>query len=733
MPSLDYAQVGSKRKRVFSTNENAHAQGRSLRKVKRRRAYKERDSDHSDMDVDESETTPWLPTDGDEGNDGLLNSTCCFIFYFSRWILSNFVAFLFIIAASTGDHYHLSTAPAHQLHRLRKEELVRLYLLIDALGSSTDQLTKHELVDAIVLARDDHHQPQSSSPHAGPPSSPSSTGAGDDETDGEHLRPIDKLNNRSAARSFSLGCLGAKKSTRFEQAPVTRRRTSNVASASSRSHSTSTTQSRRSSPTAVSSPLVTRLRTRTVSFHFGDCDAKRPVIKGRARRPVDSDEEDDDGVTENPSPRRLRSKNTKELHDGRRVTPMRKAKGRVSSLKESDEEEAEDDELKDDDEPQADTEQDEVVVEQDDDDDELDELAPSLSPSPIPMRRRTRAQTQKLTPVTYDLRRSRTAPELSTPRVDRSKLRRMRTQPSGTPSDGDDEDTDGEDHGSESDEVAMPGEDETDEVEMDIEPRRLRNGKIVGEDEQVDDDPSSMNGEDRDGEGEVGEEDGDADLEDDADAASVDLEADSLTSASDASESDISVDGEIDEGVDEEDIEVDLDEDLQDATAKTLVRRRRDHLVKLCESRGIDPEGTKPQLVEALIQWVKKSVYRPFKFLMQDITQRDHQSNTSPSSGATARPPSTTRPVRRSGQRHNNHVHTPVLLRLDRVHATDPDTPHPESNAPVQSQPDDGVLLDLEGLGLEDSVIPTSKLSKLEKIGSGGFKEYVKLQLFSRK
>jgi len=62
-------------------------------------------------------------------------------------------------------------------------------------------------------------------------------------------------------------------------------------------------------------------------------------------------------------------------------------------------------------------------------------------------------------------------------------------------------------------------------------------------------------------------------------------------------------------------------------------------------------------------------------------------------------------------------------MRSDRVQASDPDTPNPASNAVVQSQTDDGVLLDLEGLGLEDSVVPPSKLTKLEKIGSGGFKE----------
>lgn len=76
MPSLESTQVGSKRKRVFSTNENAHAQGRSLRRVKRRRAYKEPDSDQSGMDIDGSEDPPWMPTDGDDEDDGLLNRAC---------------------------------------------------------------------------------------------------------------------------------------------------------------------------------------------------------------------------------------------------------------------------------------------------------------------------------------------------------------------------------------------------------------------------------------------------------------------------------------------------------------------------------------------------------------------------------------------------------------------------------------------------------------------------------
>ena len=48
-----------------------------------------------------------------------------------------------------------------------------------------DHLTKHELVEAIIAACFDGMSQQSSSPHAGLPSLPSSTGASDDEMDGE--------------------------------------------------------------------------------------------------------------------------------------------------------------------------------------------------------------------------------------------------------------------------------------------------------------------------------------------------------------------------------------------------------------------------------------------------------------------------------------------------------------------------------------------------------------------
>ena len=142
--------------------------------------------------------------------------------------------------------------------------------------------------------------------------------------------------------------------------------------------------------------------------------------------------------------------------------------------------------------------------------------------------------------------------------------------------------------------------------------------------------------------------------------------------------------------------------DLTIATAKSLIRLRRDDLVRLCECRDLDAEGTKPQLAEALLQW------------------RDRQSEaSSPSSAGTVRPPSTTRPCRRRGSSKGKSITPPVLLRTH-VHMDEPRTP-PLSSA--QRERDEDLELDLESLGLEDREIPPDRLVKLEKIGSGGFKD----------
>jgi mitogen-activated protein kinase kinase kinase 13 len=147
--------------------------------------------------------------------------------------------------------------------------------------------------------------------------------------------------------------------------------------------------------------------------------------------------------------------------------------------------------------------------------------------------------------------------------------------------------------------------------------------------------------------------------------------------------------------------------DLTVATAKTLVRLRRDDLVRLCETRDLDAVGTKPQLAEALLQW------------------RDRHAGyfSSPSSTGTIRPPSTVK-RRTNGRRYSrSQTHSgtpPVLLRPGNVHLDGPRTP-PLSDNSREAEPE--LELDLESLGLEDREIPPDKLTKLEKIGSGGFKD----------
>jgi mitogen-activated protein kinase kinase kinase 13 len=59
-------------------------------------------------------------------------------------------------------------------------------------------------------------------------------------------------------------------------------------------------------------------------------------------------------------------------------------------------------------------------------------------------------------------------------------------------------------------------------------------------------------------------------------------------------------------------------------------------------------------------------------------------------------------------------------MRSHRVHLDEPRTP-PMSQNQKDGEPE--LELDLESLGLEDREIPPDKLQKLEKIGSGGFKD----------
>ncbi|KAI0362629.1 kinase-like protein [Trametes cingulata] len=639
------------------------------------------DEEHaSGMDVDEQEQ--WDGSDNSD-DDGTLDSS---------------------------DNYLINEAPPRRLLRLRKDELVRLY---EAAGLTEDAelLTKPEIVDCIIAARDDVADLPPSSPGLADSGSSdySSDGgnvAGGEETDFGNrfrngLRRRATLHDlgRATRRHMPDRCLSmshiqhqvgdlspsqGKRKRGSGDIPVVEQpqQTNGV---STRRRGISNASSSRSSPTSsvpsssLPSPPATRLRTRKASGEVEHSQRSASTSKGKgkgkhvgfsesvevSRLPSPEQEESDlTDLTEvesslsqlKPSPRRLRSKGsaTKLGHDrrrseevsegSRRVTPMRKAKGKVGNLHEStDEEGNEEDELL-----SSESEGDEV--------DELDE-----SPSPM------------ATPKAKPVQRGRRTPV-------RNRLRNRHLQTHTPPSDGDDEDSEEEgtvvagDEGD--DEGSVEGEEET----LLDEPRKLRNGKIVGE-------------------GDVEE-----DMDDEEDEEEEDAAEDSESTGSTADEVDV------DEEAEESDEPMDDDVDLTVATAKTLVRMRRDDLVRLCETRDIDATGTKPQLAEALLQWRDRHC--------------SEATTSAPSSTGTARPPSTARAPRRRKTRSKSGsggTTPPVLLRTH-VHMDEPRTP-PLSGRQKEKDGEGELELDLESLGLEDREIPPEKLTKLEKIGSGGFKD----------
>ncbi|KAF8912067.1 hypothetical protein CPB84DRAFT_1761181 [Gymnopilus junonius] len=755
MRDSSHVITGSKRKRVESSNENAHTHGMATRGSGRKRlrtavstTYFRDDSqsEASDMEVD----TASVQSSESEGSDASGNENY-----------------------DSSDDFLINSAPSKTLNRLLKHRLVELYEL-SGLAGDAESLTKSDIIDAIVNHRDDH----ASVPPSSPPgkadgastdySSDDGHVAGDEETDAGLSHPHLNVNTlRRRVTVHDLGkANGSSKPLRSKPKAlvqlenghtdgiVTRRRTSS-----------------RSSPTTCATtasvkvcPPATRLRSRNVSTAIptpspptskskGKGKAKqvefskdvevhlqipsKKTSKGKEKELVtfldsesdltelDEDTEPPESLAQ-PSPRRLRSKDrelekskvkSKEDSDatpvaqskqwkvgkvvnidqceklsegsaGRklRVTPMRKAKGKIGSLKESDlEEDVQEDELEEEEGQEAESVEDQDALEEV----EVDELVSSASVTPPQSHGRRTPVRRRLRP-----RRNR---RKSVPTVDEE-------------NEGDDEEEEenaqegaAEDDEEEEEPAAEEGDDD---ATIAVEPRKLRNGKIVGEEDvEMDvDEESVVDEEDEDGgkEGEVEE----------VEEADVDNVADKLEDGDGESvEMDAEGEPEEEEATEEEDV------DLSVATTKTLIRMRRDALIRLCEARDLEPSGTKPQLAEALLQW------------------RDQQGNefSSPSSAGTVRASSkgSTRRKRRT-KHHSSSTNTtvPVLLRSEHAHADEPRTPVPGKEKEKDSEE---LELDLESLGLDDREIPTEKLIKLEKIGSGGFKDVYIGKLKNRK
>ncbi|KAL5533245.1 hypothetical protein ACEPAF_5021 [Sanghuangporus sanghuang] len=673
-------QTGSKRKRIGSTNENGQIHTRSSRamgKFKRQRSLndssEEEVSSQTTMEVDDADkrSQDWSSDLSDE-EDALLDDS---------------------------EEYLLNRADYRELNRLRKDELVRLYSL-GGLTASAEELTKSDIINFIISARtDDEEVPPSSPPGKTEDGYSSDDGhdGGGEETDAVRplrrrstVQEISRTVKRTAIalrRSLSLG--QSNKAFGTVQHKKCARISEDVRSPIHRDYINGTSRRRRtqsncSSPQVSSvsyslpSPPATRLRSRTISAESKE-SSSRAGSSGRTKRKHSGSRSSPAGADmlmaskrnsiSEPSPRRLRSRQLDSASSQdcvidaegpkKRFIPMRKAKRRTGTLKEDSTTAESDDE-----EPDNGEEE------------EVDELDSSPSPLGSPEPRQSRLKEQR-TPM-------------------KRRLRPRKLQTHTPPSDGDDEDDededdagDNEDEGGEDeseDTASVEGAEEKDgegeeddEDEPVVEPRVLRNGKIVGEDVIQ----------------EVTEE-----SEDGTENSGSEIDVDQESDGGEAIE--------VEEGLDEDEDEVMEDEfDLSSATQKTLVRLRRDDLIRLCEARDLDAEGTKPQLARTLLEW------------------RDSQDGVTacPSSSSTARPPSVTRMNgrrRRTRSKSKSSSATPpVLMRSHRIHEDEPVTP-PLS----KDKKDDGELeLDLETLGLEDREIPPDKLTKLEKIGSGGFKD----------
>ncbi|CDU26460.1 uncharacterized protein SPSC_06654 [Sporisorium scitamineum] len=191
-----------------------------------------------------------------------------------------------------------------------------------------------------------------------------------------------------------------------------------------------------------------------------------------------------------------------------------------------------------------------------------------------------------------------------------------------------------------------------------------------------------------------------------------------------------------------------IENSMVQPTFATLSRLRKSELEQLCLHREIltDEDDKKANLIKKLLDWhqlseldAEKDVDEPENGEKEDDDADETRSDISTATAkddeikAGQRTPTRRRNTRAASNKHPAATESdqPLLLRARGKVVSTEKLPTPpltsnneEANAP---QAGDGVDelngLDLESLNLTDKEIPPSKLEKLEKIGSGGFKD----------
>jgi len=157
-------------------------------------------------------------------------------------------------------------------------------------------------------------------------------------------------------------------------------------------------------------------------------------------------------------------------------------------------------------------------------------------------------------------------------------------------------------------------------------------------------------------------------------------------------------------------------------TSSSLNKLKRIHLMQLCERSNLDVprDATKAAMIELLLSSHFRGS-RPESSGTQKAAGSTASNRTAgPESGSSSR---TSRGGRAKQQQSNGRGSLRISAKplLLRSHSNEVQRSKPPSPVPAGEEELNG--LDLESLNLTDKEIAFSKLEKLEKIGSGGFKD----------